>query len=244
MQALLRLSLPLALLMLSGCAAAPAKRDPRDPWERFNRTTYAFNDRLDKAVARPVARGYQKITPGFVRTGVSNFFNNLNTPTTIVNDVLQFQVKYFFADTGRFVLNSTLGLAGFFDPASAAGLEKRSADFGQTLGKWGIGTGPYLVLPVLGPSDVRDAFGRVGDRYTSIPTYTLNWVQGTGEFVAEAVDARYRLLATETLLENAYDKYAFVRNAYLQRRDFLVHGERPASDEDLLNELEPLPEEK
>jgi phospholipid-binding lipoprotein MlaA len=231
MQALLRLTVPLAVL-LSGCAAAPAKRDSRDPWERFNRTTYSFNDHLDRAVAKPVAKGYQKVTPSFVRTGVSNFFDNVNTTTTIVNDVLQLHVKDFFSDSGRFVLNSTLGIAGFMDPASAAGLDRHTADFGQTLGKWGIGAGPYLVIPFLGPSDMRDAVGRAGDHFTVPQAWFLTFWPSVGAAAAEAVDTRYRLLPTEALLQESYDHYAFIRNAYLQRREFLIHGNKPSSDDE------------
>jgi phospholipid-binding lipoprotein MlaA len=242
MQALLRITLPLALLILTGCASAPAKRDPRDPWERLNRSTSAFNDGLDRAIAKPVARGYQKVTPGFMRTGISNFFDNLNATTTIVNDVLQLHVKDFFSDSGRFVMNSTLGIAGFLDPASAAGLQRHTADFGQTLGKWGFHPGPYLVIPVLGPSDIRDAVGRVGDHYSVVAPYVLNTWPSVGLGIAEAVDTRYRLLPTERLLEQSYDRYAFIRNAYLQRREFLIHGNKPSTDEDenekLLEELD------
>jgi phospholipid-binding lipoprotein MlaA len=242
MQALLRLTVPLTLLMLSGCAAAPAKRDPRDPWERMNRATYAFNDSLDKAVAKPVARGYAKVTPAFVRTGLSNFFDNLGTTTTIVNDALQLHPKDFFSDTGRILLNSTLGIAGFLDPASSAGLEKHTADFGQTLGKWGVGPGPYFVIPILGPSDVRDTVGRGGDEFTTVPYWVLDFWPGFGFTVANLIDTRYRLLSTEPLLEESYDKYGFVRNAYLQHREFLIHGNRPSQDDEenekLLEELD------
>jgi phospholipid-binding lipoprotein MlaA len=243
MQTLQRLSVPLALLMLSGCAAAPAKRDPRDPWERVNRATYTFNDHLDRAIAKPVARTYQKVTPEFMRTGVSNFFDNLNYTTVVVNDLLQGKVVYFFSDTGRFVMNSTLGMAGLLDPASAAGLERRQTDFGVTLGKWGIGGGPYLVLPILGPSSVRDAVGRGGDVFTTAPYWVLNKWQGAVVWTANTVDTRYRLLGTEKLLENTYDRYAFLRNAYLQRRDFLVHGNKASSqeqeeEEKMLDELD------
>jgi phospholipid-binding lipoprotein MlaA len=227
MQSLMRLTVPLTtLLLLSGCAAAPAKRDPHDPWERMNRATYKFNDAIDRGIALPVARGYQRVTPQFVRTGVSNFFDNLNYPTTIVNDVLQAQVKSLFTDTGRLVLNTTLGVGGLFDPASSAGLPKNARDFGQTLGKWGIGAGPYLVLPFLGPSDVRDVIGRVGDHYTVPQTYLLDLWPSVGLGVAEAVDLRYRLLPQQPILESAYDPYGFVRSAYLQRRQFLITGAR------------------
>jgi phospholipid-binding lipoprotein MlaA len=243
MHALLRLTLPLAFVMIGGCAAVPAKRDPRDPWERVNRTTYAFNDHLDRAIARPVAKAYQAVTPSFVRTGVSNFWDNYSTTTTIVNDALQGRVGMFFSDLGRLVMNTTLGIGGLFDPASAAGLPRNTADFGQTLGKWGLGTGPYLVLPLLGPSDVRDTFGRAGDHFTTVSPYVLNSVQSLGVSVVQLVDTRYRLLSTDALVNQAYDRYGFVRNAYLQRRCFIVHPNKPCNGDEeendkLLDELE------
>src|SRR3569833_3077546 len=148
MQKTIRLSaLSLVLLTLLGCAAAPAKKDPRDPWERVNRSTYKFNDTLDKAVLRPVAHGYQNVTPHFVRTGVSNFLDNLDYPLVILNDLLQARFKTFARDTGRLLINTTLGIGGLLDPATPAGLVKNENDFGLTLGRWGVPKGPYFVLP-------------------------------------------------------------------------------------------------
>lgn len=240
MRTTVRLALPLALV-LAGCAAAPAKRDPRDPWERLNRTTFAFNNHFDHAVALPVARAYQKVTPQFVRVGVGNFFDNLDYPIVIVNDLLQAQLKDFFSDTARLVLNTTLGLGGFFDPASSAGLDKNTRDFGQTLGKWGIGTGPYLVLPLFGPSDVRDAFGRVGDGYAVPQTYVLSFWPAVGVWVAGAINTRYQLLPQQSLIESTFDPYAFERSAYLQRRQYLVTGgsshKEEEEEEQMLDEL-------
>jgi phospholipid-binding lipoprotein MlaA len=226
--------LSLAFLFLFGCATLPpnAKRDPRDPWERVNRTTYKFNDGVDRYVLKPVAKGYAKVTPSFVQRGVSNFFDNLNYPVTIVNDLLQAQFKAFASDTGRLVLNTTVGIGGFFDPATAAGLDKNSRDFGQTLGKWGLRPGPYLVIPILGPSDVRDAVGRVGDEYTNPRHYINNTYVNWGLVVAGGIDTRTRLLGTDQLIQSAYDPYAFIRNAYLQRRQFLVTGESGPSLEE------------
>jgi len=232
MPTLSRLATPFIALLLGACAAAPAKRDPRDPFERVNRSIYKFNDGFDRAVAKPIAHGYRAATPQFVRTGVSNFFDNLHYPTTIVNDVLQAKVKSFFSDTGRFVLNSTLGVGGLFDPATSAGLDKNTRDLGQTFGKWGIGTGPYLMLPFLGPTDVRDAVGRGGDTFTTPQYYLLNFWPSAGLFAVEAVDTRYRLLSTDAVLDAAYDRYAFIRNAYLQRRQFMVTGSSASKEEE------------
>jgi phospholipid-binding lipoprotein MlaA len=210
-------------LLLSGCATIPSgKADPRDPWEGFNRASYKFNDALDRAVAKPVAKGYKKVTPRVVRTGVSNFISNLGTITTVVNDVLQGKIKQAGQDSGRFLLNSTLGLAGLFDPASAAGLERNDEDFGQTLGKWGVKSGPYLMLPILGPSTVRDTFGRVPDQFTN-PVYYLQ--DDSTRYLIRGVDfldLRASLLDLDDQIEKSYDKYAFIRNAWLQRREYKV----------------------
>ena len=150
-----RASLPLlCLLFLCGCATLPpgSKRDQRDPWERMNRATYTFNDKFDKAIARPVARGYRKVTPHFVQTGIRNVFDNVDTTIVMVNDLLQGQFKPFVNDFSRLLLNTTLGIGGLFDPATAAGLEKNDRDFGQTLGKWGVESGPYVVVRSSGPA--------------------------------------------------------------------------------------------
>lgn len=218
-----KLVLALFVLLTAGCAAVPSgKPDPRDPWERFNRSSFAFNDALDKAVAKPVAKAYKKVTPHIVRTGVSNFISNLGDVTTIVNDVLQGKVKQAGHDSARFLLNSTLGLAGLFDPATAAGLEHNDEDFGQTLGKWGVKSGPYLMLPFLGPSTVRDALGRLPDQYS----YPVNYLEDDStRYIIRGVsflDLRAGLLDLDAQLENSYDRYAFVRNAWLQRREFQV----------------------
>lgn len=223
-------------LLLSGCATIPSgKADPRDPWEGFNRASYKFNDALDRAIAKPVAKGYKKVAPRVVRTGVSNFFSNLGTITTVVNDVLQGKMKQAGHDSGRFLLNSTLGLAGLFDPASAAGMEHNDEDFGQTLGKWGVKSGPYLMLPILGPSTVRDTFGRLPDRLTDPVTYleddsTRYIIDGVG-----FVDLRAGLLDLDAQIEKSYDKYAFIRNAWLQRREYKVTDGNVA---DISSELE------
>src|SRR6184192_541298 len=128
------------LLLTAGCAALPpGKRDPRDPWERVNRATYRFNDKFDRAIARPVARGYRAATPHFVQTGIRNVYDNVDTPIVMLNDLLQGQFKSFASDTGRLLVNTSVGIGGLLDPATALGLEKNDRDFGQTLGKWGVG---------------------------------------------------------------------------------------------------------
>jgi phospholipid-binding lipoprotein MlaA len=226
--------LALAALMLAGCASIPSgKPDPRDPLERFNRSVFKFNDALDRAVARPVAKAYVKVTPRVVRTGIGNVFNNLNTLGTAVNDVLQGKMRQAGRDSARFLMNSTLGLGGLFDPASAAGLELNDEDFGQTFGKWGIEAGPYLMLPFLGPSTFRDTVGRLVDQFTYPPTYleddsTRYLIRGVG-----LVDMRADLLDLDEQLDQSYDRYAFVRNAWLQRREFQVTDGEIAEDPSL-----------
>lgn len=211
------------LLVFAGCASIPSgKPDPKDPWERFNRSVFNFNESLDRAVARPVAKGYVKVTPRLVRTGVSNFFSNLETVPNIINDVLQGKMSQAGRDSGRFLLNSTLGLGGLFDPASAAGFEQSDEDLGQTLGKWGVKSGPYLMLPILGPSTVRDAFARAADTYLEPVAYLSD--ESTRYIIrgVDLLDQRASLLELDAQLERTFDRYAFVRNAWLQRREYQV----------------------
>lgn len=224
-----RTALLIAVTLLSACATSPsAKRDPRDPFERLNRATYKFNDALDRAALRPVAKGYRKITPHLIQTGVSNFMDNLDGPRTMVNDLLQGKFKATLNDTGRLLLNTTLGLGGLLDPASKAGLDKNDEDFGQTLGRWGAPPGPYVVLPFLGPSTVRDGVGRVPDAYSSPLTYVQDRSVKWGVYGLSVIDTRAHLLDVDETLRKAYDPYAFMRNAYLQRREYLVtDGEVP-----------------
>jgi phospholipid-binding lipoprotein MlaA len=250
MQATIRAYLAaLLLLLLSGCATqAPTRSDPRDPWERMNRATYAFNDKFDKGVARPVARGYRRAVPQFVQTGIRNAFDNVDTTIIMVNDLLQGQLTPFIHDTSRLLVNTVIGLGGLFDPATAMGLDKNDRDFGQTLGKWGVHPGPYLVLPFLGPCDVRDTIGKVGDTYGTPRTYISNTYWNYGSYLLEKVDARSRLLEADRLIDSAYDPYAFLRNAYLQNRQFKVRGGRSRSEEEeeqkMLEEsgIEPTPQ--
>ena len=223
----------LFLALLCACASLPpGKRDPRDPWERMNRATYRFNDAFDKTIARPVARGYRKALPQFAQTGVRNFFDNLQTPIVMLNDLLQGQVRSFVNDTARLVINSTFGIGGLFDPATAVGLDKNDRDFGQTLGKWGVHKGPYVVLPFLGPSDVRDAVGRAGDTYSTPTTYLDDRYWRYGLWLLDKVDLRSRYLDYDHLVDAAYDPYAFLRNAYLQNRDFKVTGGASPDEEE------------
>jgi phospholipid-binding lipoprotein MlaA len=232
-----KLLAPVVALFFAGCAAAPQKPDPRDPWERFNRASFAFNDRLDRAVTKPAAKLYKKVTPRLVRTGISNALNNINTPTTIVNDLLQGKFGQASRDTGRFLLNSTLGLGGLFDPATAAGFDLNDEDFGQTLGVWGVESGPYLMLPFLGPTTVRDTFARLPEQLT----YPVNYLEddSTRYIIRglELLDLRADLLDLDEQLDKSFDRYAFVRNAWMQRREFKVRDGN-VDDSDLDSEAE------
>ena len=222
--------LMLLLVNLSGCAT----NNPRDPLEPFNRGVYAFNDGLDTVVLKPVAQGYRAVLPQFVRTGIGNFFSNLDDITVFVNSVLQFKIPQAASDLGRFLINSTFGLLGILDVATEFGLEKHNEDFGQTLGYWGIGSGPYLVMPFFGPSSFRDALGRWADSYTDV-VWQQDHIRTRNQFYGlRVVDNRSRLLETEKVLQvAAIDEYAFVRDAYLQRRRNLVYdGNPPPEPED------------
>lgn len=227
--------LAVTYLALVGCASLPPnqKRDARDPWERMNRTTFKVNTALDHAVLRPVARTYEKITPRPVRDSVSNFVDNLSIPVTLANDLLQLRLKNFAQDTGRFVLNTTVGVGGLFDPASTAGLPKNESDLGQTFGRWGAGPGPYFVIPLLGPSDVRDGLGHLGDIWLNPLSYLnndYNYIRYSIGVVA-VVDIRYRLLPQDKLLEEAYDPYTLLKNAYLQRREYQINGGKQSTEQ-------------
>ena len=206
------------------------KRDPRDPLERINRVTFTVNEKLDRAITKPLARAYRRVAPHFVQTGVSNFMDNITYPIVIVNDLLQAKFKPALSDTGRFVLNTTAGVGGLFDPATAAGLDKNEEDFGLTLGKWGVHPGPYLVLPVLGPSDLRDGFGRLADEFITPQNYiSNNWVR-YGLDGLYYLDARARLLDVEGALDNAFDRYAVLRSIYLQHRQYRITGDAGSED--------------
>jgi phospholipid-binding lipoprotein MlaA len=235
-----------ACLTVFGCASLPpnSKRDPRDPWERMNRTTFKVNMAIDHAVARPVAHGYQKVVPGPVRTSVSNFMDNLFYPITMVNDLLQAKFKGFGQDTGRFLLNTTVGIGGLFDPATKVGLEKHEEDLGQTFGVWGIKPGPYFVIPILGPSDVRDGVGKIGDGFLSPLSYVNNNYIRYGVYGVYIVDTRYRLIPQERLLDESYDPYTFLRNAYLERRQYQVTDGKLSEEDRKKQEQEQLEEEK
>jgi phospholipid-binding lipoprotein MlaA len=221
---LFRLALAALCLTLGACAALPPgqQRDPRDRFERMNRAVYRMNDSLDRSIGRPVAKAYVKITPLPVRQGISNFFDNLAYPTTIVNDLLQAKPTPFLRDTARLLVNTTIGIGGLFDPASKMGLNENNEDLGQTLGRWGVRPGPYIVIPVIGPSTVRDTFGLVGDQFTDGRTYIKDPWLHYGLTGLELVQWRAGLLDADSVLDQSFDPYSYVRNAYLQHREYQV----------------------
>lgn len=194
----------------------------------MNRQVYRFNMLVDNVVLRPAAKGYKRVTPKPARTGISNFFDNLEIPITVVNDLLQLKPLDAVRDTGRFFANSTIGLAGFFDPASSWGLAPHSEDFGITLARWGVSSGPYLQIPLLGPSDARDAFGLYIDHFGSAFFWT-GWKPATRNpiYLLGAVQLRAQYLSLDSLLEQSYDPYAFMRNTYLQNRDQTIRQNLP-----------------
>ncbi|MCW5661762.1 MAG: VacJ family lipoprotein [Burkholderiaceae bacterium] len=219
----------LTMLVLGGCAAPPGT--PNDPLEGFNRSMFSFNEAVDKAVLKPVATGYEKVVPQFVRARIDNFFANLGDAWSAVNLVLQAKPQPALETGMRFVFNSTLGLGGLFDIAGEAGMERRNEDFGQTLGWWGVGPGPYLVLPILGPSTVRDSAALAAD-FQAAPTA---WFQErrdqVGVTVLQVVSTRARLLSATRMIDDiALDKYLLIRDGFLVRRRNQVYDGNPPEE--------------
>jgi len=211
-----------ALLLACGEVVAAAEPPNPDPWEAFNRKIYAFNDFADRYFMKPVAKGYQKVTPSPLRRSIGNFFSNLSYPLVAVNQLLQGKARLSASDVGRFIVNTTLGVGGLFDMATPAGLPSHDEDFGQTFAKWGIHSGPYLVLPFLGPSTVRDGVGSAVNFYAQPVRYLVDDEQTRyGLTALNFIQIRASLLDTEQFLGG--DRYVFMRDAYLQRRDYLNH---------------------
>jgi phospholipid-binding lipoprotein MlaA len=247
-----------ACTLLAGCAttrgageaserppSASEAHESNDPLEGFNRAMYAFNDKFDRYLLKPVATGYRAITPSSVRRGVSNFFSNLREPIVMLNDALQGKLRDAASDLGRFLTNSTLGIFGLFDVAQHFGMERHNEDFGQTLGAWGMGEGPYLVLPFLGPSTLRDGTGLYADQQTYPPAHMEEQSTAWKLYAVEGIDTRARLLEAGDILEQAAgeDPYVFVREAYRQRRRSLVSdgAAAPAPDPSIFEDDPPGP---
>lgn len=238
------LSLIALLTTLAGCATAPGRTTAEDPWETVNRGIYRFNDVADRATLKPVAKVYQKVTPSWIRTGISNFFANLSYPTTIVNQLLQGKPLMAAKDTGRLLLNTTVGIGGLIDVAERNGLPANDEDFGQTLAVWGVPSGPFINLPVFGPSSARDAPSRIADYFTGVNRYVdVHWQEDWTARALDIVSFRADLLPLEAQLDNVFDRYAFLRDAWAQRREYQVFDGNPPEPvfDDEPFEDEPLP---
>ena len=226
-------------VMLTGCASQANK----DPLEGLNRGIYKFNDTADKAVIKPIAGAYKAVLPSPVRTGVNNFFDNLGTVVTAINDLLQFKFSKAMDDAGRFVINSTVGILGVIDVASMDNVPKHNEDFGQTLGYWGVGNGPYLVLPFFGPSSLRDTTGLVVDTVAFDPISYIDDPRTRNQLrLVKFIDKRAQYLPASDLLDDAaLDPYAFMRDAYLQRRESQVKDGEVTKADDAEYDAEPEP---
>jgi phospholipid-binding lipoprotein MlaA len=233
--------LTLIALLIGGCATSPEMTaDERDPWQGFNRKVYSFNNALDQAFLVPAATSYRAVTPDFAEKGVHNFFSNLGEVGVAFNNTLQFKFLDAASDVGRLVVNSTIGLLGLIDVASRMGLGKNNEDFGQTLGYWGMGPGPYVMLPLLGPSNLRDGPAKVVD----VIVHPLYWadIKNSERNVLSAlrlVNTRAELMVIEEKAkELSRDRYVFIRDAYLDNREFLVNDGQLSVNDDLYDDLE------
>ncbi|MBI5007741.1 MAG: VacJ family lipoprotein [Nitrosomonadales bacterium] len=225
----MRTALLLCCLSLTGCSSIPNLSNytkQKDPFESFNRGMYNFNDSVDRNVVKPVAQGYDKVMPSPARTMVSNFFSNLDDVVVTVNDLLQFKFKQAASDGSRVLFNSTFGIFGLFNITEK--LPKHNEDFGQTLGYWGLPSGPYLVLPVLGPSSIRDGSGLYADSFSSVISNTDHVATRNSAWALKGLDTRAGFLEQEKVLDDAIiDRYSFIRDAYLMRRQNLVYDGSP-----------------
>jgi len=235
---------PVAMVcvLLTACAGTQNRHtDPvNDPWEGFNRKVHSFNMALDRNVARPVAQAYKKVTPRPVQRGLSNFFRNLDYPVTFINQVLQGKFKDGGRNTGRFLLNSTVGLLGFVDVASKMGIPEYDEDFGQTMATWGYEDSRYLVLPFFGPSTFRDGIGQSVYGYAHPVSYQAREEHFYTPLVLDLIQTRAAFLNQDQTLEEAFDPYTLVRDAWLQNREFKIYdGNPPVPDyEDMLDDYE------
>lgn len=233
------LAMLLCWVALAGCASQQTTlTDPeRDPWERYNRKIHAFNQGFDKAIFRPVARGYDYVMPDAPQRGVRNFFRNLNYPVTLLNSLLQGKVERALTATGRFLMNSSIGLLGFFDVATKAGIPYYEEDFGQTLAVWGWKDSRYLEMPFIGPYTLRDLAGRSFYGYVHPISYAIREHDNYWPLVGDLISLRAELLPLQADIDAAADPYVLIRDVYLQRREFEIYdGDPPAPDYDALLE--------
>jgi phospholipid-binding lipoprotein MlaA len=241
----------LSVVLLSACAGGGVRQDSSadmaaedetyDPFEPFNRAMFAFNEKFDQWLLKPVAKGYDFVLPGVVKQGIGNFFSNLVQPRVAVNDLLQGKLAQSGRDTGRFLVNTTVGVVGLFDVATSLGLEARDEDWGQTFAVWGAGDGPYFVWPIIGPHNLRDTFGFGFDWLSTPVTYVQDPGTQWSLWGVDTVDTRARLLPAERVLEQAVttDKYTFIREAYQQRRRNLIYDGNPPRPKFFEDDSEP-----
>ena len=224
-QQLAKLMVCVAVAVLPALAQAASEDDP---WESFNRPVFVFNDTLDTYALKPLAQGYQAVTPQFLEDGIHNMFSNVGEVGNLANNLLQGKVHAAGVDTSRLIFNTTFGLLGFFDIASKMDLRKSDEDFGQTFGVWGLNSGPYLVLPLLGPSTARDAVGKIPDSMLAPYPYISDVPARNTLRAVDVVQTRASLLPLEKLITG--DRYVFVRNAFLQNREFKVSDGQVVDD--------------
>lgn len=221
----------LLLALLQGCASVP-NPDPRDPLESLNRGVFGFNDGVDRIVLKPVATVYRDVVPQWMRKGVGNFFNNLEDVWSVVNNTLQLRGKEAGDSIGRVMVNSTIGVVGLVDVASDLEIERHTSDFGLTLGRWGVGAGPYVVLPLLGPLTLREVVALPVDRQGNLVNHVQNVPTRDALTVLSVVDIRTDLLGAGDVLEGAaLDKYSFIRDSYLQRQRNRVYDGNPPEED-------------
>ncbi len=245
------LLLCLLLLTVVGCASNPPNGPVHDPWENVNRGVYRFNTALDNAIIKPAAKGYRFVLPDFLENGIGNFFSNLGDINVVINDLLQGKLKRASSDTGRFLVNSTVGILGFIDVGTRIGLPKHFESFGQTFGVWGLGEGPFVMLPLFGPNNVRTTVGIVPETFTTYPFYIEEAPVSFAVQAVELISLRAYLLAAGNLLDTAaLDPYLLLRDFWIQRhRQATFEGTRPVSlgnglgeGDDELDELDKLDE--
>lgn len=226
MRLIIKLTTLASSLLLLSCISKGS--NPDDPYESINRKSHAFNMAIDKVALKPAAQLYKAILPSFVRAGINNVYNNVNMLPTVANDLLQAEWGYALKDTWRFIANTTFGIGGIFDPASRFSLPPHSNDLGLTFAKWGDRKSPYLVIPLMGPSTFRDGMGMMFDYVLFTPYPYINSNAAIYSILAlRYVDLRSQMLETDRLLDEGLDKYTFIREAYLQHRNYLITGEQP-----------------
>lgn len=239
MNRIAKLGLAVVAMSLGACASVPEnQRVEHDPWEPFNRTMYSFNNGLDMVTTKPLAKGYRAITPSPIRKGFTNFFKNLTTPRSILSNFLQGKPGRGFSETGRFLLNSTIGVGGFIDVATAGGMEEYPEDFGQTLAVWGVPEGPYVMVPFFGPKTLRGTVALPFD-FVAGPLYDYRNSSVRDKLtVMRVIELRYRLLATDKIIEESKNPYLTLRESYLQNRQYEIYdGDPPEEEDEFFDEL-------